>query len=114
MTSLKVIGNGGILETTSKLGPHFATATSPETGEDIVTFASENKSFEFHVKTQQISKVSFSKVEKGDKTLRICRFVNQQGGPLSSLILQSGEEHGIDSELWFDKMILEYGTEILF
>jgi hypothetical protein len=28
--------------------------------------------------------------------------------------LQSGEEHGINSELWFDKMILEYGTEIQF
>jgi hypothetical protein len=103
------------LETTATLGPHFATATSPKTGEPIVTFASEDKSFEFHVKPTQVSKITFSKVEKGDnKTMRICRFVNQEGGPISSLILQASGKDDDKSADWFDGMIQQYGTEATF
>ena len=47
-----VIGNGAILETTSKLGPTSKSSISPKSGERLLTFASEDQSFEFHVKVE--------------------------------------------------------------
>ena len=52
-----VIGNGAILETTSRLGPTSKAAISPKSGERLLTFASEDQSFEFHVKVEQVGKV---------------------------------------------------------
>ena len=112
-----MIGNGAILETTSILGPHYASNVSPKTGDRIITLASEDKSFEFHVKVDQVSKVTFSEVEKPvpptsedqpptTKTMRIIRFVNTEGGPMCSLILQESDEAAIE---WFTGMMDQYG-----
>jgi hypothetical protein len=112
---LKVIGNGAILETTSVLGPHFAESTSPKTGERLVTFASDDRSFEFHLKVDQISKVTFSEKDRivNDKEekrkLRITRFINEMGNPICSLILADSSKEAAD---WFTSMTIRYGYEI--
>ena len=52
------IGNGAILETTSKLGPTSKSSISPKSGERLLTFANEDASFEFHVKVEKICKIA--------------------------------------------------------
>eukprot|EP00560_Eucampia_antarctica_P010151 CAMPEP_0197829090 /NCGR_PEP_ID=MMETSP1437-20131217/5561_1 /TAXON_ID=49252 ORGANISM="Eucampia antarctica, Strain CCMP1452" /NCGR_SAMPLE_ID=MMETSP1437 /ASSEMBLY_ACC=CAM_ASM_001096 /LENGTH=169 /DNA_ID=CAMNT_0043430585 /DNA_START=207 /DNA_END=716 /DNA_ORIENTATION=- len=110
-----VIGNGAILETTSILGPHMATSTSTKTGERLVTLASADKSFEFHVKVDQVSKVTFTEREKpGSSTtnniMRICRLQSKDEKPICSLILADSSE---DAKEWFQGMTLQYGHEVL-
>ena len=105
-----VIGNGAILETTSTLGPHMAVSTSPKTGERLVTLASDDKAFEFHLKIDQVSKITFVERENGDKLLRICRFQSQDGQPMCSLILADDDNSKV--ETWFHAMAQTYGTEI--
>ena len=106
-----VIGNGAILETTSKLGPVMKSSVSPKTGDRLVTLASEDQSFEFHVKVDQVSKVVFAETIKPleggeEKVLRICRFMSGDGGSICSLILG---ESGEDATEWFDGMKARYG-----
>jgi hypothetical protein len=50
-----VVGNGAILESTNTLGPTFKLGKSPKSGASIVTFASEDQSFEFHLMPAQIA-----------------------------------------------------------
>ena len=107
----KVIGNGAILETTSVLGPHYASNISPKTGDRIITLASEDKSFEFHLKVDQVSNVTFTEAKKalpdgGEKTMRIIRFTNLDGIPMCSLILSESSQNAIE---WFTRMINQYG-----
>jgi len=108
-----VIGSGAILETTSVLGPTMKSSTSPKTGDRLVTLASEDQSFEFHVKVDQVHKVIFAEsvrpLEGGDeKVLRICRFMNSEGGSICSLILN---ESGEDAIQWFDGMKTNYAEQ---
>jgi hypothetical protein len=106
-----VIGNGAILETTSKLGPKTATAISPKTGDKLMTFASADASFEFHVKVDQVCMVTFVKTEKPDgKTMRVSRFLNEKGTPICSLILADHSEKAIN---WFEGMVEKYGQEAI-
>uniref|UniRef100_A0A7S2UJG2 PH domain-containing protein n=1 Tax=Attheya septentrionalis TaxID=420275 RepID=A0A7S2UJG2_9STRA len=110
-----VIGNGAILETTSVLGPHFAESTSPKTGERLVTFASDDRSFEFHLKVDQIAKVTFSEKDRivndneEKRKLRITRFINEMGNPICSLILADSSKEAAD---WFTSMTIRYGYEV--
>lgn len=84
---------------------------SPATpGQHLVTFASEDASFEFHVKIGQVSKVAMvEKVVSDTKTLRILRMINDTGNPICSLILadQSGE-----AAEWYQSMMEKYGSEM--
>ena len=104
-----VIGNGAILETTSPLGPIKKSSTSPKTGERLVTLASEDKSFEFHVKVDQVKKIVFAETKKtldgGEKILRICRFMNESGVSICSLIMADGSE---ESSTWFSELKTKY------
>ena len=106
-----VVGNGAILETTAPLGPKMKVSESPATpGQHLVTFASEDASFEFHVKIGQVSKVAMVEKEVSDiKTLRILRMINDAGKPICSLILadQSSEAAG-----WYQSLLAKYGPEI--
>lgn len=109
-----VIGNGAILETTSKLGPKSKVSVSPKTGDKLLTFASEDASFEFHVKVDQITKITFVTSERPlpdgeNKTMRVSRFLNEKGEPMCSLILADSSE---DSMQWFDGMNERYGQEV--
>jgi len=60
-----VIGSGAILETTSPLGPISKSSISPKSNEKLLTFASEDASFEFHVKVEQIIKLCLLQPRKG-------------------------------------------------
>eukprot|EP00568_Trieres_chinensis_P008791 CAMPEP_0183307290 /NCGR_PEP_ID=MMETSP0160_2-20130417/17243_1 /TAXON_ID=2839 ORGANISM="Odontella Sinensis, Strain Grunow 1884" /NCGR_SAMPLE_ID=MMETSP0160_2 /ASSEMBLY_ACC=CAM_ASM_000250 /LENGTH=223 /DNA_ID=CAMNT_0025470845 /DNA_START=32 /DNA_END=703 /DNA_ORIENTATION=+ len=109
-----VIGGGAILETTSVLGPHMATSKSPKTGERLVTMASEDRSFEFHLKIDRVGKVTFTETDRpieggGKKTMRICRFLDGEGGPICSLILADASQEAAD---WFRGLTIRYGYEV--
>jgi len=105
-----VVGNGAILETTSKLGPVMKSSISPKTGGKLVTLASDDQSFEFHVKVDEVSKIVFVETAKpsddGEKVLRICRFMNKEGGSICSLILNEAGEEAVQ---WFGGMQKRYG-----
>ena len=104
-----VIGNGAILETTNSLGPVFKAGTSPKTGERLFTFASEDKSFEFHLKVDQIAKAYLtSRPRPDDSEMCIIRMVSEDGAPICSLILQDCEE---TSQMWTE-LKDEFGIEI--
>eukprot|EP00584_Thalassiosira_punctigera_P005564 CAMPEP_0172527514 /NCGR_PEP_ID=MMETSP1067-20121228/2181_1 /TAXON_ID=265564 ORGANISM="Thalassiosira punctigera, Strain Tpunct2005C2" /NCGR_SAMPLE_ID=MMETSP1067 /ASSEMBLY_ACC=CAM_ASM_000444 /LENGTH=194 /DNA_ID=CAMNT_0013311263 /DNA_START=9 /DNA_END=593 /DNA_ORIENTATION=+ len=100
-----VIGNGAILETTSKLGPTSKSSISPKSGERLLTFASEDQSFEFHVKVEQVCKVAFVTTKR-----RVARFLSENGTPICSLILGDRSD---EAEGWFDGLVEKHGDEII-
>lgn len=101
-----VIGNGAILETTSPLGPISKSSISPKTNERLLTFASEDASFEFHVKVEQIYKIVFVATEERS----VARFLSETGTPICSLIL--GDKSSEAGE-WFNGLIEKWGTEVI-
>lgn len=113
-----VVGNGAILETTSRLGPIQKSSVSPQTGQRLVTLASQDQSFEFHIKIDQVHQVRF--VEKikeervldddgnddgqnsmSNKIMRICRLLNPNGDSICSLILADSGPEAVE---WFAHM----------
>jgi hypothetical protein len=127
-----VVGNGAILESTNMLGSPTTNMMklnqSPVSGANIVTFASEDKSFEFHLMIAQVDKVALiekdSPVNKG-KTMRIIRFIkndDESGASKSicSLILVTSADDDDDDDDdtvandWFKIMISKYGSEYTF
>lgn len=100
-----VIGNGAILETTSKLGPVSKSSISPKSGERLLTFASEDKTFEFHVKVEQVCTIAFVAGKR-----RVARFLNENGTPICSLILV---DEASGAEEWFDGLVEKYGNEVV-
>lgn len=101
-----VIGNGAILETTSSLGK-MKMGASPKTGERLVTFSSEDKSFEFHLKIDQVAKISLTSRTRPDQSeMRIVRMINKDSAPICSLILQ-GEDTA-----WWMKLQHDFGDDI--
>lgn len=107
---LVVVGNGAILETTSPLGPVMKLSQSPQTGENLLTFASKDQSFEFHLKIAQVSKIVLTEKEGPQgKTMRIFRFLTDEGKPMCSLILADKSE---DSIKWFHDIREKYGSDI--
>ncbi len=74
-----VIGNGAILETTSKLGPTSKSSISPKSGERLLTFANEDASFEFHVKVDQVCKIIVSYTQSNDG--EFCSFCSIERRP---------------------------------
>jgi len=100
-----VIGNGAILETTSKLGPTSKSSISPKSGERLLTFASDDQSFEFHVKVEQVCKIAFVSNKR-----RVARFLSENGTPICSLILVDSSN---EAEAWFDGLVEKHGDEVL-
>jgi hypothetical protein len=105
-----VIGNGAILETTSKLGPKTSSSISPKTGDKLMTFASEDASFEFHVKVEQVCMITFVATERPDKVMRVSRFLSEKGTPICSLILADNTPEAVS---WFESMVEKYGNEAI-
>jgi hypothetical protein len=105
-----VVGNGAILESTATLGPKMKLSQSPATGENLVTFASEDASFEFHLKTAQVSKiVMVEKTGPTGRTMRVMRFINNVGTPICSLILSDDSESASE---WYQSINSKYGNEM--
>lgn len=105
-----VVGNGAILETTSELGPVMKLNQSPKTGEALLTLASQDKSFEFHLKTAKVSKVALTEKEAATgKVMRVIRFLNTAGEPICSLILRDDSD---DATAWYSDLRSTYGTDV--
>jgi hypothetical protein len=106
-----VMGNGAILETTSPLGPIKKLSQSPTTSETILTLASSDQSFEFHVKTATVSKIVITEKESplNNKMMRILRFLCSDGNAMCSLIMQDDSEAAIE---WFEALREEYGEDV--
>jgi len=103
-----VVGNGAILESTNTLGPHMALSQSPKSGANLVTFASEDKSFELHLQTAQVAKVALVERPVPNRTMRILRLLKEGGESICSLIVS--EDSDVTAE-WFSTMKAKYGDE---
>jgi hypothetical protein len=106
-----VVGHGAILETTSPLGPTMKVAQSPKTGKNLMTLASQDQSFEFHLQLADVSKIVLVQRETPKRTLRLLRFLEaEHGNSMCSLILADDSEA---AQKWFDdELIGKFGTEI--
>jgi hypothetical protein len=105
-----VVGNGAILESTATLGPIMKVSQSPATGANLVTFASEDSSFEFHLMIAQVSKIAFVQKEiPTGRMMRILRFVNDVGKPVCSLILSDDSDPAAE---WYNSITSKYGEEM--
>ena len=104
-----VVGKGAILETTSVLGPKVSIAQSPTTGANLMTLASEDQSFEYHVQLSAVSKMVMVSKETPKKVLRIVRLLNADGDSMSSLILADESEKAIE---WYEGILAKYGNDI--
>jgi len=104
-----VVGKGAILETTSELGPVMRLTQSPSTGSNLITFASEDQSFEFHLQLANVYKIVLTKKETPMKILRIVRFLIANGETMCSLILADESEEAVK---WYEYMIAKFGDEL--
>ena len=99
-----VIGDGAIMESTHTLGnPHMImqSSLSPKSGEPVVTFASPDKSFEFHVKINEIETVQFAERQN----MKICRLLKSNSASVCSLILK---DESREASTWFADMKRKY------
>ena len=109
-----VVGSaGGILETTAPLGPVFKTSQSPKSGKVLLTMATEDQSFEFHVTLSQVAQLAI--VERpspdGARTIRVIRVLTDQGASVCSLILGDDSD---DAAAFFETLQQEYGPSYEF
>lgn len=105
-----VVGNGAILETTSKLGPKMKLNASPKTGKALLTLASEDQSFEFHLSPGDTAKIVLAEQDTGgNKIMRVIRFLSSEGTSMCSLILG---EHSPEAVTWYNELRITYGEEM--
>jgi len=111
-----VVGKGAILESTCALGPKMNVAQSPSSGANLLTFASEDQGFEYHLQLSEVSKVVFAVKETPKKVLRIVRMLNAEGESMTSLVLHQQADGGGDGDgdaiQFFDGLIEKYGSEV--
>lgn len=106
-----VVGKSGgaILESTHTLGPYMAVSRSPKSGAHLVTFASDDKSFELHVQLQQVQRVAL--VERpgaAGRTMRILRLMGDADESICSLIVSQDNEAAAG---WFGSLKEKYGDD---
>lgn len=107
-----VVGNGAILETTSALGPALSVAQSPKTGKNLMTLATVDKSFEFHISLADVTQVAILEKETPVKTMRIIRLLGGDDGDtkaMCSLILADPSE---DATTWFQSLQKDLGETV--
>jgi hypothetical protein len=107
-----VAGSGGaILESTQPLGSVIKVSESAKSGDLFLTMATEDQSFEFHIKIRLVSKISLVERELPGKTLRIIRINNQDDESMCSLILA---DYSDEAGAWFqDTLVAKYGNELV-
>lgn len=107
-----VVGSGAILESTNLLGPSMRISQFPSTGANLVTFASNDASFEFHLMVGQVNKVAMVEKESPvtGRMMRIIRFLNgdEPAKAICSLIL--AEDSDV-AEKWYQNLHAKYGPE---
>lgn len=104
-----VVGNGAILETTSVLGPALSVTQSPRTGKNLMTLASEDKTFEFHLQLADVSEIAVLEKETPMKTMRLIRVLGVEGESMCSLILADQSDAAVE---WFRGIGKKYGESI--
>jgi hypothetical protein len=105
-----VVGHGAILESTNLLGPTLKVSKSPKSGANIATFASTDQSFEFHLMTAQVAKISLTEKQgPTGRTMRILRFTNKDAKPMCSLILADDSDKAAE---WYQNIASKYGEEV--
>ena len=83
-----VVGKtGAILESTAFLGPILNISQQPSTGANLLTLASEDKSFELHLTLNKVSKIVFVTRETPDKVMRLVRLLNAEGESIAASFL---------------------------
>ena len=104
-----VVGNGAILEATSTLGSNFKLGTSPRTGEPLTTFASDDKSFEFHMMISKVAKIVMTEKESpvDGSRMQLLRFLNDEGGAMCSLILADKSKQ---AQEWYSALKTKYNN----
>jgi len=78
-------------------------------GANLLTFASEDQSFEFHLQLSEVSKIALVEKETPAKTLRIIRLLNAEGESMSSLILADTSD---EATKWYHGIVEKRGSEI--
>ena len=104
-----VQGEGAILESMGKL-TEMRTSTNPNTGAKLITLSNEGiPGFECHIRVDQVTRVTSSKVSKFDKNLRVTRFLGEDDKNLLSIILS--EEEG--SQAAWEASREKFGAEFI-
>ena len=75
----------------------------------MLTLASPDQAFEFHVQLEQVSKVVLVEKETPAKTMRIIRLLNAVGESMSSLILADASD---GARAWYHGLVETHGSEI--
>jgi putative heme iron utilization protein len=75
----------------------------------MLTLASADQAFEFHLQLTDISKIVLVEKETPAKTLRIVRFLNAVGESMSSLILTDASD---EAKAWYHGLVETQGSEI--
>jgi hypothetical protein len=112
-----VVGKGSIAEfTVPCLGPKLTISQSPSSGANLLTLASTDASWEYHVQLSGVLKVALVEKQTPAKTLRIVRLMNATGDTISSLILVPDHPENSRKEdeaiQWFHGLVETYGSEI--
>jgi hypothetical protein len=76
------------------------------TGANMATIANADQSFEYHVQLEQIYEIAFVEKETPNKTLRIVRFMNENGDSITSFILV---DVSAEAQKWFTDLIQTHG-----
>ena len=105
-----VVGGGGaILESTQVLGSVMKVNESLKTGDLLCTLATDDQSFELHVKLNKVGKICLVEKETPKKKMmRIIRMLQADGTSICSLILTDSSD---DAASWFGSLKEEYGDE---
>lgn len=76
----------------------------------MVTFASDDQLFEFHVQLAQVKKITLLEKETATKTMRIIRIMNESDISMASLILADPSDAASE---WFNDMVKTSGNEVI-
>jgi hypothetical protein len=104
-----VVGNGAILETTSELGPAMKVSQSPKTGKNLLTLASDDKSFEFHLQLADVAEIVLLEKKTPAKIMRLIRLLSTEGQSMCSLILADDSDAAVE---WYTDLRETYGETI--
>jgi hypothetical protein len=113
-------GRGAISEfTVPSMGPRLSISQSPSTGSNLLTLASDDATWEFHVQLSNVFKIALVEKQTPAKTLRIVRLIGATGDTITSLILvpdfkkATGDADGSGEAIeWFHGLVEKYGSEV--
>lgn len=88
----------------------FLSLSSVYTGSYLVTFASDDQSFEFHVQLGQVKQFALLEKATPSKTMRIIRILNDDDVSMASLILADSSDA---ASVWFSDLVKRSGNKVV-